>query len=351
MTNMTTKAFGHTVATMSDMFTTPGFYMICAIRVEAEQYIFIFLMNCIIRPAVCCTGLVSNVISLAILKRSGLHKPSNILLLGLVVADSLYLLSGLNYAAIINMFGPDKLNPYICVYQYDYALDYFLLISDLVITFIGSWGFFASTVIPILITLERLLALFRPMTFKSSITTKRTTIAVTCSFLIWLPWMLSWNSFYVILSVKITQTVTFMNLWIPDSKLTYILSILRLYVINNVVSFLTIAFITLGCCIIWIKMILVLRLKRKLASSRNKQYWSPRTTRTLVLTCVVFAVTHGASSVGGIMSTRFSGMPFYFLNEARHLIYPLNASSSLFVYILSNKKLYKNLRAILRCST
>ncbi|KAK0045786.1 G-protein coupled receptor [Biomphalaria pfeifferi] len=46
-------------------------------------------MNCYVNPIVSILGFIANMMSIEILKRSGLSKPSNILLLGLVVSDSM----------------------------------------------------------------------------------------------------------------------------------------------------------------------------------------------------------------------------------------------------------------------
>ncbi|KAK6960455.1 G-protein coupled receptor [Biomphalaria glabrata] len=319
---------------------------------SALHYTIFYILLCYVRPAMCFLGFIANSMSLAILQRNGLYKQSNILLFGLVIADSAYLVSGMNFAMIISYFGPNKLYPTLCGYQYEEVLDYFLQISNILINIIGTWGHFASTTIPVLITLERILALFKPINFKALVTANKTTALVICSFVVWLPWIFLTFSSTVIYKVKLTPTVTYMLALAQKSDLISHVSVIDKYFIRNVVSFTTLAFITFGCGAIWVKMKLTLKQRRKIASSRNNSSWSPRTTRTLVLTCFIFVLVHGMASLTANLSLFYAGRCAYslhfFLNEGGLFIYPINASSSLFIYVLSNKKLYQDLKMILR---
>ncbi|KAK0067947.1 G-protein coupled receptor [Biomphalaria pfeifferi] len=181
---LVTKEFTVQNATFSWEKTTLSYeaYYVCWFQTSSyEEYITYLGMMCYVNPAVSFVGLISNMISLAILRRSGLHKPSNILLFGLVIADSMCLSTTLNYGIILFYFGPNKPFSRLCGFQYVDSLNVYLAVTSIIMEFIGFWGQYVNTWIPILITLERLLAIFRPMTFKS-IVTKRRTIALQLSF-------------------------------------------------------------------------------------------------------------------------------------------------------------------------
>ncbi|KAK0066396.1 G-protein coupled receptor [Biomphalaria pfeifferi] len=343
-----TQALGRVPTTRSTTLATPAYY-ICLIKMDTfEQYMFVYLFRCFIRPAICVLGFSLNMFCIAILRRNGLHKQPNILLCGQIIADSIYLLFGLNYSSIIQMFGPNRLYPAYCGLQYNETLDYSLLISQIIFKFSASLGFYASTLIPILITLERLMAIFRPMAFKAVVTTRITKIAVISSFIVWIPWILCDLSFHRILSAKLSSTITFMELVPQDSPAANVVAVMTVFVVNSGVSFFTLAAVTIGCCIISIKMSIALKQRRRLTTSQSKLTWSPRTTRTLLVTCFIFVVIHGTITICASITDSLQRIQYFFVNDIKYYIYPINASSNLFVCILTNKKLLHNLKNILR---
>ncbi|KAH9494417.1 hypothetical protein Btru_022078 [Bulinus truncatus] len=91
--------------------TTVGYYVCGSKASLLEQYFAYQNMECYVNPVFSYFGFIANVLCLSILKRSGLSKPSNILLFGLVNADIMCLMMTMNYALPIMYFGPDKLYP------------------------------------------------------------------------------------------------------------------------------------------------------------------------------------------------------------------------------------------------
>ncbi|KAK6960456.1 G-protein coupled receptor [Biomphalaria glabrata] len=298
------------VSTSMPTSTPPPFVdHMCDVFMDTNLYQVLTILRCYVRPAVCLLGFSANTISLTVLRRNGLHKQANTLLLGLVVADSLYLISGMNFAEVVSALGSNNKDfPPNLSFQNFKALDYFLLTCDLAISNIGHWGLITSTIIPFLITGERLLAIYRPTTYKTLVTANRVKIVVICSFLVCLPWVLSASSFSVLVKVKLKNTVTLLALRIPASQCTHIPSVVGLYVISSTLSFINIAVVTLGCSIIWVKVQLTLTNRRKLTSPRSQHVRSLRTTRTLILACFMSAVTHGATSVCAIYTMEQSNL-------------------------------------------
>ncbi|KAI8776922.1 G-protein coupled receptor [Biomphalaria glabrata] len=348
MSNVTqTTGPGMTTLANSSLFD----YYFCTDKADsAEQLQFIYVMMCFFLPGLFLVGFVANMISLVILKRNGLHKPSNILLFGLVVADNISLLVQINYAKILTFYGPNKLFPALCGFQYDKNVNDFLAISFAVFNTISMWGRFTSTCLPVLITLERLYAIFRPLTFKAVVTVKKTAIAVICSYLFWLPWVLAISAFYKISTRKLTENVSRTVLKFTSLEVIEILDRIQVYFLEPLHSWVPISFITTGCVIIWIKVKVTLRRRRNLTSSQNKLSWSPRTTRTLVLTCLVFSLTRGADALCFALIPVDVPVLGYLVNQIGFFLYAINASSNLFVYILSNKKFLNIFKAMMHIS-
>ncbi|KAK0067696.1 G-protein coupled receptor [Biomphalaria pfeifferi] len=96
-----------------------------------EQINIYFVLMCFVKPAMSILGITANIIKLQILRLSGLHKPSNILLFSLVIADTLCLGRSINYGAILFWFGPDDV---MCGFHYSEGINYFLLYS-MIVTF------------------------------------------------------------------------------------------------------------------------------------------------------------------------------------------------------------------------
>ncbi|KAK0055710.1 G-protein coupled receptor, partial [Biomphalaria pfeifferi] len=79
----------------------------CGRRTSSPHEFFLFrIMFCYVNPGLSIFGFITNMMSLEILRRSGLQKHSNILLIGLVVADSMSLALTLNFGMIILEYGP-----------------------------------------------------------------------------------------------------------------------------------------------------------------------------------------------------------------------------------------------------
>ncbi|XP_055873631.1 uncharacterized protein LOC129924040 [Biomphalaria glabrata] len=326
-------------------------YYVCWYRAESqEQITILYAMQCFVNPALSILGFSANMLSLVILVRSGLRRSSDILLFSLVIADSMCLFKTMDYAIIIDFFGPDKFIASWCGYQYDVAINYFLAYSQEIFMFIGFWGSSVNSLIPVIITIERLLAVFLPMTFRTIVTTKRTIILSVTAFVFWLPW----SSFIVacleILNYnmsedKIWTSLDLGELYINNARFFTIFS---LYFIDTLVSWFPLTVIILGCCSVWIKVKITLRQRQNMTSAQ-KISWSPRTTQTLLLTCLIFALTHSATSVIVYLWPAETQVQVFIRNMFMDLLYLINASSNFFVYISTNPKLHTIFINIVQC--
>ncbi|KAK0067949.1 G-protein coupled receptor [Biomphalaria pfeifferi] len=315
-------------------------YYVCNLRMSSyEEYITFFSMLSYFNPLVAFLGLLSNMISLAILRRCGLQKPSTILLFGLVVADSMCLITPLNYGAILLYFGPNKPFPRLCGFQYEDNLNTFLAFSGIFIEFIGIWGQYVNTWIPVLITLERLFAIFKPLTFKSIITKKRILALVCFCYLFWLPWNL-YYSIVMRIVVSTYQDTNYALVRYISNDVRTVKDFIETEVLEHLKSSIPVILISVGCLSLFIKINESLKKRAKITSSSQSTISSTRTTRTLMLTCVLFVITQ-LIHIAAISLYQSTDVGHYLVrNEFMYLVNNINASCNLVVYITSNKKLY-----------
>ncbi|XP_013089010.2 uncharacterized protein LOC106073087 [Biomphalaria glabrata] len=317
----------------------------CILQLATAEELMLFkILSCCVNPLISVLGFIANMVSIAILRRSGMSKPSNILLLGLVLADSMNQLLTVNYGDILAQLGPNKRYPQLCGWQYGAGLNFFLMIFRNVFFFLGNLGQYVCTVFPVLITIERLLAVFMPITFTKIVTPKTAVICVVLAFFFWFPWILFYMIYNDVYFIEFPEGDNSMYFAISARLLpimdTFVL--LNYYVFDSLESWVPIIFVTGGCVLVWIKVKVSLSKRRKLMPSQKQSIrWSPRTTRTLLITCFVFSVTHIIYSFINYNITAASGSQYRIYVEAMNLLYLINSSSNFFIYIASNRKLLK----------
>ncbi|XP_055870272.1 uncharacterized protein LOC129923419 [Biomphalaria glabrata] len=303
-------------------------------------------MNCYVNPVVSIIGFIANMMSIEILRRSGLSKPSNILLLGLVVSDSMSQMTTLNFAIILEAFGPDMEYPELCGWQYEEGLNYFLLVCNIIFKFLGFWGQYVNTAVPVIIVVERFFAVFKPLTFKAIVTKKTMTTCVVCAFLFWLPWALFYISSYrmhIFLSKVMVLSVDSM-----DINHATLLNLFYFYISDILSSWFPMTFVLIGCILTWIKVKMTFRQRKKLTSANQRVQWSNKTTRTLLTTCAIFTATRIISSLMNYLIREGGVLITYIKIEFINFVFLMNSSSNFFVYVFSNKKLLTIFRQIIR---
>lgn len=206
-------------------------------------------MKCYINPITSIFGFFANLMSLAILVRSGLKKSSNILLFGLALADSMCMLMTVNIAEILSYFDPAKSNPKYCCWQYDYIVAYILYMLFTAAYFIGGWGCYTNSFIPVFVTAERLAAVFWPITFSRKITKTTAAVWVISAFMFWLPYCTLYLCIYSFEYVNISNILiggrthaSFLKDFDIDS-----LYLLDSYVFEALSSWVPFSFVIVGC--------------------------------------------------------------------------------------------------------
>ncbi|KAI8785850.1 G-protein coupled receptor [Biomphalaria glabrata] len=191
-----------------------------------------------------------------------------------------------------------------------------------------------------------------PITFKSFVATKRIIILISALFvLFWLPYTIVIACYYKIVSEEV-DSVSYLSLQYNDFLCEYLdlIEDAQHWVADPLLSWLTLAFVTFDCNVLVIKFRLALAQRRALTSTQRSVTWSPRTTRALLLTCLMIALTHSTASF--LLYFYFHpgqwAIDLYNRNNLCFFLLNVNAPSYLFVYNSSNRKLFRIMINIFR---
>ncbi|KAI8771296.1 G-protein coupled receptor [Biomphalaria glabrata] len=309
---------------------------------------------CFINPVFALIGLILNIFSMIILYKHQLKKPSNLLLFALVIADTMNMIINFNFSYMLKYFGPVKTKPGYCTWEYGITGNTIIYWYYQLCFFIGTWGHCVNATIPVIITLERALAVFLPVTFTKLVTAR--SALVSCS-LVYIGWLV-WNCFAVsigkvvhieVSSGKFVSYNTATDFFRQNYALIYIFFV---YVAESLASWVPICLVILGCIAIGIRVRVSLLRRKRLTGVKAKLKWSPRTTRTLVTTCLIFAVTHAVNSFISAFVPISGTTPVltYFLVYLSEFINLINCSSNFFVYVLCNRRLWEMFKGLIRWS-
>ncbi|KAH9508236.1 hypothetical protein Btru_050573 [Bulinus truncatus] len=245
--------------------------------------------------------------SIVILRKSGLSKPSNIPLLGMVVADSMTQLKTTNLAEILQIFGPNHIHHDMWDWQYGNGVSYFLIISDIMFYFFGNWGRCVNTTLPMVITVEgSVMVIYVPMILKKIITYPRWINAIV-AFVIWL--------------LLLTQATP---IYYPLMPLPDFLKHYDCLLYSRKVTTVRVCF---GCVLVGVKLKITQVKRIKLTSSEVP--WSARKMRALRLMFVFRFIAITVKSTLGHIS--FSPIYVQLTVELKHFNELVNASCNCYV--------------------
>ncbi|KAI8778647.1 hypothetical protein BgiMline_026135 [Biomphalaria glabrata] len=297
------------------------------------------LIQLYIRPMIGTIGMIVNILTLVVLTKMGVRKPSTILIISLTVADCLYFINSINVIQLLARFGHDTIRFTYYGWDFQENVASFVFIVDRLLDVLHYLGAFVSTGVPVLITLERFLATFFPLTFKLLVTPKRVLILNIAVWLFWMPWAL-----LVIFWFSLRSTV------LPNGQLIFYrintlshyidvdtYDILNTYFCNILSSIVPICLVCIGCLLIGIKVKLVQRQRRLMVSSNKTS--SLRTTLTLVSVSLVFAVTN---VIYFILSLVYENTPqsnfLKIIYQCLRILLDISSASNFFVYVILNAK-------------
>ncbi|KAK0059440.1 G-protein coupled receptor [Biomphalaria pfeifferi] len=244
-----------------------------------------------VQPIVGISGMVANILTFGMLIKSGLKKPSNIIIFGLTLADCFLVISPINVVEFTARFLHSKETANYFGWECSENLARFLFILNRVLTTLHYWGGFAGTSLPVMITMERFIAVFFPIKFASIVTSKK--------------------AFLVVVSV-----------WF---------------------SIVPVSVVTFGCILIGVR-VKNSYLQRQLSLAKKRKRPSLKTTRTLVAIALIFATIHGTYFIMtcAMVDQYLNHTAFSIVfDEIKLILVYVCGSCNFFVYVLINNKFSK----------
>ncbi|XP_059152715.1 FMRFamide receptor-like [Physella acuta] len=309
----------------------------------ATRRLWMKILMFAVTPGIGVLGVVGNMLSILILLRHGLKKCSNILLVSLAVADIIFLIAYNSIPKILyetsdirGFEGFSELSSQILVvfYAIFMCLDF---AASLV-----------SLTMPMLITLERLIVIFFPLSAYRIVTPKRTWCAVIIVVLYSLS-LFVYPSFWFELKYEWDPTRNisvgfreFSILHTKDSIAARVIEDMCIYSIVVVPPLFTV----LGCIIISIKVKVVSMNRKKMTT---KQVSSNRTTIMLLAVCAVYTLTCVTMTVpinvpiisyGPYSETHPSNLAVI-MYQVMNIFMCINSSCNFIIYVGLNKNFRK----------
>ncbi|KAI8794372.1 FMRFamide receptor [Biomphalaria glabrata] len=303
-----------------------------------------------VTPAISVFGITGNVFSMLVLSRHGLRKSSNILLFSLALCDLSFLI-GFNSVPKLLYEVSGKAEGF----RYSEGVSYTLYILYHVFHNMDYALGGVSLTLPMLITFERLVAVYLPLKFHQIVTPVRTWCAVgtICAF---------WCAFFIHMSMYADFSYGFSDRFNQSVGLiirsTYhynnintvaILEVTMSYLMMNIPPSITLV----GCIAIGVKVKMASTNRRKMSSSTSSES-SRRTTKTLLAVCAVYMVTCFVLSLPTFIPqyvayTMISDAPSNLgkvMYQMMNIILCINSSYNFIIYVAMNKNFrdtYKSL--------
>lgn len=238
-----------------------------------------------ITPSISILGITGNVLSIMILTRQGLQKCSNILLISLAFADLCYLVGFNNIPKILyDTQGRGR-------FLYSEKVSHFLYVFYFVFFLLDYGMGYLTLTIPMLITVERLVAVFMPLKFSFIITPTRTWIVliiIAIYSLSYMTYSCFWYEFKYEFDVELNRTVGIMarsERFFRDQHAIGALE--EIYFSIKVQPIFTLV----GCVLIIIKVKLASKKRQEMISNSNANNTKKsvsKTTQILLSVCLVY---------------------------------------------------------------
>ncbi|CAL1539694.1 unnamed protein product [Lymnaea stagnalis] len=301
-------------------------------------------MNRYVFPAVCGLGLIGNVLSLGVLLRTRLRKSSYILLFALTFSDTLALIYPLDFTRLLLYYGSGVAS---IGWAFSEEGAYALYVINKILEFLTNLGGYCSTTLPVVIMVERCVAVFFPLKFNRLVTAKRAWIVVFCVYLFWLPWCLNAVFFTKFYYLRLSG----INVGVPILSSYYltnlnIIEICNKYFFASLASWVPVCLVVIGAVILGLKIKLSQRQRQKLVSPKTdvmKQSMH-RTTRTLVSVSIVFAILYGYGFVTllAVPIEASNDLLGIILRQSRFSATYLNSGINFVIYVAMNSKFRKS---------
>ncbi|KAI8750501.1 G-protein coupled receptor [Biomphalaria glabrata] len=294
----------------------------------------------LVNPVIALFGLTGTLLSIVVLAKSGLRKPSNILLAALCVTDVLVLVSMLNIPRLISYI-PNKRQAYTSLCEYSETECRVLFVITIIFQFFYFLGSYVNTALVPLIIAERILAVFYPLHFKTIVTRQRIWLCVIVSYILWLPWSIYITTFY-----RFTyQYYFFWDLYAGTISITYdaITVFLNLNVILPLGVYASFTVVTFGSFLIVARVRMKMQKRQKMTSTTTKSTRTQsRTTKMLLIVCVMYSLTKFASIFGYVVDlSKISNDMQAAYGLFILVLINLNRATNFVIYVAANSKFRK----------
>ncbi|CAL1541714.1 unnamed protein product, partial [Lymnaea stagnalis] len=303
----------------------------------------------IVNPIIGVTGLVGNILSAVVLVKSGLDKSSHILLLALAVADSFCLMGSINIPNLITLFPIHRPNIGYFVWEFSREISFMLYVLTITFQACYFFGVQVSAAICTLITVERLLAVFYPLHFKTIVTTTRIWMAAIFAFVFWIPYVVYISSLFNFIFMflePLGMVVGIVNFTITDA-FVFIEAMLA----TPFGKYIPLAVVSCGSILIAVRVAVTRRKRKQMMSSTLKSSTkSSRTTVTLLTVCAVFSLTKIVSFLTYIIDYSDASFDAQMIRIIFGMVVTttdyINSSCNFVIYVALNTKFRAQLKKI-----
>lgn len=305
------------------------------------------LTGCYLAHFTALVGTFGNCITLVVLFRIGFKDTSNIILTSLAGVDLLFLVqfSTRKMTCIIERFDSfyaDIHKAYTLCYVYTFDLVVVLIsISHIVV-----------------ISIERLIAVFFPLKVSQWFTHKSVTVILMCVYFYWiialLPWFYSYRRVEWIYNRRYNRTYpsAVFTEWYKSNEA--ILKIFGYIVINSITGIFC-GFVTAVSSAIWYKLRILANRRLTLTSTKvRKTDLDLRISRTLLSVCIVYCFCNIPSFIIYIGYYIFPVILEIvevnaFVRDLDEVLLAINCAANFFIYILMSSKFYDSVTGLFKC--
>nr|KAI8752574.1 putative G-protein coupled receptor [Biomphalaria glabrata] len=296
-----------------------------------------------VNPTLALLGLCQNILCVLVLRKDGFSKTSNINLLSVIVAGSFQQMLSVNVAEVLEFESGldmyEEVEELTCVKKKDYVLQTFKHIF----LFLGTWGQYVFSSTFMLITIERVLVVFLPFTFKDYVKKKYMVAGLFTIFLIWLPFVMfkiiCLYGFEILLTYPIKESYKVDLSWLADCHYLATNIAITILVLGKCIP---LVLVLLGSLVIAIRIKITLNKRSKLTSLPHKLSWSMQTTKVLLATCLLFSISDVLQYILSYVAVHFITDPdisFFVHSEFISFSYLFTSCNTFFIFISTNKRL------------
>ncbi|KAI8786080.1 G-protein coupled receptor [Biomphalaria glabrata] len=304
-----------------------------------------------VNPTLATLGLCQNILCIVVLNKDGFSKTSNLNLLSVIVAGSFQQLLSINIAEILEF--DSGVDMYEAVIEFDCVKKRNLVFITCkhIFLFLGIWGQYVFSSTFLLITIERFLAVFLPLTFKTYVKKKSMVACLFIIFLMWLPFVIF--KILCLLSFEISLTISSTsNRKFSWTQACYYYSKTVAIIILVVSKLIPLFLVLLGSAVIAIRIKIILNKRSKLTSLPHKLSWSKQTTKVLLATCLLFSISDVLQYILSYVAVHFVqdlDIGFLLHSEFIYFSYLLTSCSTFFIFISTNKRLLHHCAMFIQC--